>query len=471
MKNVIKEQLAIGSIRTRLTLFYTLAVFVLLGLVTIFLYWITINLLYKADYEFLSDEVETIQYILENKSSDPNLLKHAVITAPVAAKNSMYRYYVRVFDHKNRVLIATPGSDLTMPTNQFIFSLLNSEKKHFYWYKNDGQHYLSIESPIRLGKSNRFGYVQITLDVSYQHSVVHDKKNIFIALLFISLISTIFGFLITQRGLRSLYVLTDTVQRITDTSLDQRINPTSWPKELRSLSKAFNQMLDRIETSFNKLKQFSSDLSHELRTPITNMIGQTEVALSYEYSVEEYQKVMESNLEELQRMSSLVENILFLARTESPQLHLKKSRLDVRHEIEVICDYYLAMAEDKNIRIHISGDGDIDANSDLFRRVISNLLSNAIKYTLQNGHVYFTIESLESSLRINIRDTGVGIASEHIPRLFERFFRVDAARSNIQSGVGLGLPIVKSIVDIHHGSINVTSQEGIGTCVTLLFPK
>lgn len=470
MKSAIKETFSVSSIRTRLTLFYTLAVFILLGLVTIFLYWITINLLYKADYEFLSDEVETIQFILVNKSIDQNQLNHAIITTPVAAKDSLYRYYIQVFDHRNHLLIATPGSESVIPKNKFIFSLLASEKKHFYWHEVDNQHYLTIESPVKFGKNNRYGYVQITLDISYQHSVVHDRKNIFVVLLCISFISIFLGFLIAQRGLRSLDVLTSTVQQITDTSLDQRINPQAWPKELRGIADAFNQMLDRIESSFNKLKQFSSDLSHELRTPITNMIGQTEVALSYQYSVSEYQKVMESNLEELQRMASLVENILFLARTESPQLHLHKSPLEVAHEIRVICDYYQAMADEKNIRLNVHGSARIHANSDLFRRVISNLLSNAIKYTSQDGYVDFRVTSQDNGIEIRIKDTGIGIASEHIPHLFERFYRVDSARSHIAGGVGLGLPIVKSIVDIHHGKIDILSELGIGTTVILRFP-
>jgi two-component system heavy metal sensor histidine kinase CusS len=271
--------------------------------------------------------------------------------------------------------------------------------------------------------------------------------------------------------LRALNILTDTVKDITTSSLSQRVQPALLPKELNPLGNAFNQMLDRIETSFSRMHQMSADMSHELRTPITNLIGQTELLLSYEHTEHDYRNAQASNLEELQRIASLIENILFLSRAESQQPGIEKSTVSAATEIAKICDYYQALAEDKNISITQHGDADILVNTILFRRLMSNLVSNAIKYTPRDGSVSITVNVMAEHVCITVSDTGIGIAPQHIPRLFDRFYRVDDSRSMQVSGTGLGLSIVKSIVELHHGKITVHSELNVGTNIELMLPK
>jgi two-component system heavy metal sensor histidine kinase CusS len=267
-------------------------------------------------------------------------------------------------------------------------------------------------------------------------------------------------------------MLTLAVEKITTTSMHQRISPKFWPKELSALGIAFNQMLDRIETSFLKLKQFSADLAHELRTPISNLMGETEIALSYNQSLEGYRQVMESNLEELHRISHLIENILFLSHAENPQLYLEKKILNVQEEILIVIDFYQAMADEKNIQISQIGKAKLNINSVMFRRMLSNILSNAIKYTDKDNFIHFDIIEKDRNLvQITCRDTGLGIAKEHLPKIFDRFYRVDTARSNYSGGMGLGLSIAKSIVELHQGTISIISELGKGTTVTLVFPR
>lgn len=464
--------LQVRSIRTRLTLFYTIAVFVLLALAVLLLYWVTINFLYKADYEFLGDEVDTIQYIVMSDSIDLNALKEAVVQAPLEPDGSIYHYFVRIYDENKHLLMETPGAGNVLQTENYFYK--TSEllgKKRYFWYSKNDTNYLLIQSPIELGTKNKIGLIQIALDISYQHNIIQDRKKVIAILLAGTLFSLLLGFFIANRGLRSLYLLTQTVQKITATSLDQRINPKSWPAELSGLSVAFNQMLDRIETSFIRLKQFSADLSHELRTPVTNLIGETEISLSYAHTVTEYREVMESNLEELQRISSLIENILFLARAENPQLELKKSALDVNEEIALVCEFYQAMAEEKNISVSHEGDAILNANPDMFRRLISNILSNSLKYTPVGGWAKFYIQEIgHDKIQIVLSDNGVGIEPEYLSKIFDRFFRVDAARTE-NSGVGLGLAIVKSIVDAHQGTISINSEYKKGTIITIILPK
>lgn len=459
------------SIRTRLTLFYALGVFILLGLSALFLYWVTIQILHKADYEFLADEVDTIHYILENRSLDLAALEEAVMTAPLQDSNSIYRYYIRIFDHEQKLMMETPSMDQILPAEKIYHSNAEVlEKKRYFWYSKEGQDFLLIQAPVKVGHQDKTLYVQVALNISHQHNVISNHKKVLGFLVVAILFSLFIGYLFAYRGLYSLYSLTESVKRITASSLDQRIDVKSLPKELTGLSHAFNQMLDRVEASFLRLKQFSADLAHELRTPVTNLIGQTEITLSYPQTVEQYKQVLESNLEELQRISSLIQNMLFLARAENPQYALKKENLNVTQEIALVCEFYQAISDEKNIRVDIEGEANLSANKDMFRRVINNILANALRATAEGGTLTFII-SQGNTIEIKLIDHGIGIAKEHLGKLFDRFYRVDSARSVGDGGSGLGLPIVKSIVELHHGTIDIVSEPGQGTTVILRFPK
>lgn len=461
------------SIRTRLALIFTLSIFIIFSLVAVLIYWSTLNLLYKADYEFLADEVDTIQYLVEGRSIDLTALKNAVIMAPMEPEGSIYKYYIRVIDENKKILVETPGAAAIFSQEQpLIISSSPQLKKRYAWMDNNDIHYLLIQSPLKFGRSNKYGTVEVAVDVSYQHLIFHSRKKFSLILFAGTAIALLIGFLIAHRGVRSLYLLTQKVQMITATSLHERIDPKLWPRELGGLVDAFNQMLDRIEASFLRLTQFSSDLSHEMRTPITNMIGQTEISLSYAHNVEEYRGVLESNLEELHRIASLIENILFLARAENPQLDLNKVPLQVEDEIALVIDYFRAIADEKNIKILHEGNARVNANQVMFRRMLSNILSNAVKFSQDNGVIRFQVtEPDTNSVQIELYDNGIGIPTEHIAKVFDRFYRVESSRQQNPSGTGLGLAIVKSIVEIHGGMLNVHSQFGKGTIVTIILPK
>ncbi len=314
--------------------------------------------------------------------------------------------------------------------------------------------------------------IQIALDITYQQNIIYRySKLLILILLSIMLVAILMGFFIAHRAMRSLHRLTETAQKITITSLHERIDPKFWPHELHSLGMAFNEMLARIENAFSQLTRFSGDLAHELRTPVNNLMGETEIALSHPHTVAEYQSVLESHLEELQRISQIMENILFLARTENPMLEIKKEYVNVSDEIAMICDFYQAMADEKNIRVTHEGNARLCVNVIMFRRALSNLLSNALKYTPENGRVQFTTKTLDETVEITLRDNGIGIAPKHLSSLFNRFYRVDSARTRSAGGVGLGLSIVKSIVELHRGSISIASQPDHGTTITLLLHK
>lgn len=458
----------IRSIYSQLILFYSIAVVALLVLIAPAFYWETQNVIRQADYNFLQEEASNIQSILADDISDEQLLKKTVVEHPLRTRNSLYRYYVRVMDENGRVILATPGTDKILRVPD-VKSMQSAEQK-FISHEYGGNNYLTLVTETELKHSKSRGFIQVALNTSFQHTITHDRRIFIIMMLVGFMLALLLGKFVTRRGLKSLDTLTDTVKTITTSSLSQRVDPTLFPSELSSLGEAFNQMLERIELSFSRLNQMAADMSHELRTPITNLIGQTELMLAYPHGAAELQHAQASNLEELQRMSTLVENILFLARAESRQPAIEKQMIDVKTGIEMILEYYQALAEDKNIRINLQGQASISVNLVMFRRLMSNLVSNAIKYTPAGGHIKIDVSQQNEKVSIIIEDNGIGIEPHHLPHLFNRFYRTDDARAAEIPGTGLGLSIVKSIVDLHHGEIKIHSAPAVGTRIEVVLP-
>jgi two-component system heavy metal sensor histidine kinase CusS len=226
-------------------------------------------------------------------------------------------------------------------------------------------------------------------------------------------------------------------------------------------------MLGRLEDSFTRLSQFSADLAHELRTPIGNMLGEAQVALSREREPDEYRTVIESSATECERLSGIIDNLLFLARADAAEQQVTRSSFNARAAVEKIVSFYQTLAEDRHIEISCDGDTEIFADPILFNRAIGNLIDNALRFTPENGKIRIAIGTSENGSEISVSDNGPGIAPEHLSRVFDRFYRADPSRSSV--GSGLGLALVKSIVDLHGGSATIKSEPGDGTAVTLTF--
>src|SRR3990167_3315944 len=302
------------------------------------------------------------------------------------------------------------------------------------------------------------------------HLTVECYEKFILILLFGSLASIIFGHIIASKGLNRLKEFEHKFDTITIDSLDKRIILAEWPKELRPLANKFNSMLDRIQTSFNQLSQFSSDIAHELRTPIHNLRTNTELALLKNKSPHEYKNILAANMQEYLNLSKLIENLLFIARSDHGQMTLNKTALNLNPSILTVCEYYAALADEKKVTITCKGEAKILADPVLFKRVISNLLANALKYTPLKGQINIEISQEPNLAKVTIHDTGIGISREHLPNIFTRFYRVDPARNTQTGGLGLGLAIVKSIVDLHKAKINIQNHPTIGILVELSWP-
>src|SRR5437773_10789916 len=263
--------------------------------------------------------------------------------------------------------------------------------------------------------------------------------------------------------------MTQSFGRIGPTHLKERVTPADWPRELQPLAIAFDEMLKRLDDSFTRLSQFSADLAHELRTPIANMLGEAQVALSRGRRSAEYRETIESTIGECERLSGIVDNLLFVARADAAREPVARKQFDARAAVEKIAAFYQTIAEEHHVAISCSGKGQISADPALFERAVGNLVDNALRFTPDNGSIQIALAERATDFEVAVRDNGSGIAPEHLPRVFDRFYRAESSRGS--DGAGLGLALVKSIVDLHGGTAKVQSGIGRGTTVTLAFPK
>lgn len=461
------------SIAGRLTLLYTVSACGLLILMAGFLYWALARNFVQDDQQFLTDKIYVLRTIIRERADDPAAFVEEFQWEGVARQ--VEKYYARLLDSRSGVLLETPGMRDLMAASVFPapIALRDTPEQSVKWRSPRGPSYLLMSAWAEAkqdGEAPRL--LQVALDISFDEALLVDYRRMLTVMLLVGIVcSAGFGVAVTRKGLRPLAAITTTAQRITVDHLYERIAPAGWPQELRALAVGFDGMLDRLENAFTRLSQFSADLAHELRTPINNLVGETEVVLSRQRVAEEYRQVLESNLEEYTRLTHMVESLLFLARAENPQTPIERSQFDARKALDAVREFYEAVAAEQGVEVSCQGETFVCASPMLFRRAASNLLSNALHYTPSGGRITLAVTRLQDqSASVSIRDTGCGIAPEHLPKLFDRFYRVDPARSRHPQGTGLGLAIVKSIMELHGGTATIRSALTVGTTVTLRFP-
>jgi two-component system heavy metal sensor histidine kinase CusS len=447
-------------------------VFFTLLVITSFLYYALLKSMEEEDRQFLSEKLDTLRDIMQARPDDLAALDHEINTG---AELHFIKYFARIVSEQGHVLAQTSDSSFHVPDG--IFAPQASPQDTTPTFKrrrvHDGKVYLIMTAWAKENKPDGRRYLlQTALDISREAGIVRRYRiKVEIALFAGILISASVGFIIARRAMKPLREITRVIQRIRASKLGERLRPSQWPQELTTLATAFDDMLDRLEDSFTRLSQFSSDLAHELRTPINNLMGEAEVTLARPREPLEYQQHIESNLEEFSKLSHMIESLLFLARAESTDISIERISFDPVKEIQTVLEYYDALREEKKTDIACRGTAMLSADPLLFRRVINNILSNAFKYTPSGGSIDITVQEASGQyVEITIRDTGIGIAQEDIAQLFKRFYRGQQATSIDSRGTGLGLAIVKSIMDLHGGDVDIRSEPSTGTTVILTFP-
>lgn len=445
------------SIASQLVLLFTLAAALLFCCGLGFLYWIVVRHAFEEDNVVLVDRITELRAELNKPGGAASITEELRTLSP----SERVAYWIRIIDPEGRTLAETPGMNRLLPPSIFPADAPRD-------YRTDGKLFSVMSAN---GQAAGVNYV---LQIAQDRSADDRFMKNFAALLAITLAlgvvaAAAIAFTVTKRSLRPLAEMTRSLKRVGPKHLDERTPVTSWPRELRPMVIAFDDMLDRLEDSFTRLSQFSADLAHELRTPIANIRGEGEVALTRARTPDEYREVIESSVSECQRLSGIVDNLLFLARAEASEGPLQRTGFDGRAAVEKIRAYYEALAEERGVSISVSGEGAVQADPVLFGRVLSNLVENGLHFTPAGGALQISITNRAAASEVSVKDSGCGIAPEHLSRIFDRFYRVDSSRSS--EGSGLGLALVKSIMHLHGGSAVVTSDFGCGTVVTLTFPN
>lgn len=281
------------------------------------------------------------------------------------------------------------------------------------------------------------------------------RNRIVLATLTGMLAATLLAYYVLRRTFRPVREIATRAAQISPASLSVRLDSEAAPLELRQLTHAFNAMLDRLADGFQRLSQFSADLAHEIRTPVGALIGQTQVTLAKTRDADEYQQVLESNLEELNRLSHIAENILFLAHADHAALSIEREPVDLRDELVRIADYFEGPADERGMRFTVEAMGIASANPMLCRRAINNLVVNAVRYGANDTVVRLSGTQDEQGATVVVENDGAPIPDEQLNRLFDRFYRADAARSAFTESSGLGLAIVRAIMHLHGGTARV----------------
>ncbi|WP_333992839.1 heavy metal sensor histidine kinase [Burkholderia orbicola] len=278
------------------------------------------------------------------------------------------------------------------------------------------------------------------------------------------------GYAVASRGLRPVESLGRQTSRIEAHNLNARLDARGGPVELRELATSVNRMLDRLERAFVRLSQFSSDLAHDMRTPLANVISSSQITLSRARTTDEYEALIESNIEECERLQRMIENMLFLARTDNARQHLKTAELDAGSELRRLASYFHALADEAGVRIDVHGEAPVVADATLFRRAVSNLASHALEHAQAASTIELAVSTQGSYAVVEVTNRGVAIPPEQVERIFERFYRIDSSRHGAARNAGLGLAIVKSIMELHRGKVEVASRDG-RTTFALYFPR
>jgi two-component system heavy metal sensor histidine kinase CusS len=264
-------------------------------------------------------------------------------------------------------------------------------------------------------------------------------------------------------GLRPLAQLSADAQDIGPDNRGQRLRMPAQPLELAELGSSFNSALDRLDTAYTQLESFNADVAHELRTPLANLIGQTQVALSRERDAGQLREVLQSNLEELERLRTIVSDMLFLARAERGERAARRTRTSLAREIDKTVEFFDVLLDDAGLEVRVEGDASAAIETSLFHRAVTNLLQNAIQHAPRGARILARIDSTDEGARISVSNPSQAIPPEQLPRLFDRFYRVDASRPNSDANHGLGLAIVKAIASMHGGGVFARSEAGVTT--------
>ena len=446
------------SLTARISLFFAVAASLVLLTTGYVLTQVVEAHFEEGDRHELNGKLELIENLFEHTHSqaDLDLLPQQLDDALVGH----HGLAVAVTDATGDIWFATSGAE-------FPQTLLNDCQAQparctsgaLRQWKQAGVSYRGMAVSMTTGSGKPYT-VAVALDIEHHELFMNTFRSVLaLAIALAALATASLGWAVTRWGLSPLRQVTDMVAGMSAERLSERLPTTGLPAELKPLATAFNAMLARLDDSFRRLSAFSSDIAHELRTPISNLMTQTQVALSSARGNDEYKEVLYSSLEEYERMAQMVGDMLYLAQADNGLLKPGLKSVSLTNETKDLFDYFEAWAEERGVSLAQTGTATVPGDRLMLRRALSNLVSNAIRHTTNGQTVRVSLATHGDKAIVTVENPGPEIPAEHLPRLFDRFYRVDPSRQRKGDGAGLGLAIVKSIVEAHGGSIAVASTD------------
>lgn len=438
------------SLTSRVMLFVAVAVFVCSVALGSLLQSAIKEHFAEQDAEELQVVADSVRKILQNSSISSEQLPSALALAVVGHHGVYFQVSANA-----QTLYQSPGSDLAWLFTQVVPQQAVDAEALSSWQSAEK----TFRGTVIQGPAQ--SKIAVATEIDFHLHFLHHFNDALWLTVAGSVVFTLFAaWLGVRQGLAPLKQFSDNITQVRADRLQLQLDPATSPDELRDLVHAFNQMMARLEHSFQQLANFSADIAHELRTPLTNMITQTQVSLGKDRSSEQYRDLLYSNLEEQERLATMVSDMLWLAKTDHGLIKPAFKPLNLRTELQVVFDFFESWAEDKQLQLQISGDAPaLAGDKDMLRRAFSNLLSNAIRHASANSRINADLSySATSGWTIAISNLGDAIAPAHLANLFDRFYRVDPSRQRQGEGAGLGLAIVKSIVELHGGTIFASSD-------------
>lgn len=387
---------------------------------------------------------------------DPELLRQAQAISEIDIKITDIHGKTLLSSGKFSIGFENTAADIGRLT------VLESNDKH-----------LVIDRAYILHQGKKVGILQVVYNMRKEYDFI---KLLFILMLLADILGIVLSFLsglfVSKQMLKPIDKMTKTARNITINDLENRIDVGSSDDELSRLAMTFNDMIGRLQESFEKQNRFVSDASHELRTPITIIKGYAD--LIEEWAKDDPQILAESVVairKEINGMTRLIKELLFLARGDSGKLHLQKEKIDLSALVEDVAEESRMIAPERQFKSNVRDKVELYADKRLIKQMLRALVDNSVKYTKEDGIIEFGAASLQNGVTISVTDNGIGIPKDDVPHLFDRFYRVDKARAKEKGGSGLGLSIVKWIVEIHGGAVKIESTKNIGTTVVVLFPN
>ena len=450
------------SLTTRLTLLFILvSSSVLLGLAWVLHTAVERHFL-EMDRGMLESKIEVLERLVERPPQDGELPALQDAVEAMFRSDPQLKVFVETAD--GTTILAPP--EPLFPRERLRERVVSGSQPVVVSWWEDGSRYRALVKAVQPELAD-FDPLIVAAAINIDHHerfLARYSQTLSVFIPFAAILSGFLGWRAARRGLVPLRLIQERAASVTASQLNQRLPEEAVPRELTGLAHELNCMLDRLEEAFRRLSNFSSDLAHEMRTPVSNLLTQTQVALSRARSQREYQETLASSAEELDRLSRMIADMLFLAKADNGLSLPSVEELALDEEVADLFDFYDALAEEEGVTLSSAGRAVIHGNRLMLRRAFSNLLSNALRHADAGGHVVVRIIEHPSMASVTVENTGEPLAPEEFSRIFERFYRAEGARTRPRGatgGLGLGLAITRAIVRAHGGDITASSEQGV----------